>query len=407
MHRIAMLSVHGCPFTRLGEKDTGGMNVYVLQTARHLGRLGMGVDVYTRYHDPNDRQVDELEDDVRLIHVKAGPYDNSKESLHHHVPEFLANLRSFLKSDGARYDLVYSHYWLSASAGSTLSEEWAVPHVATFHTTAKTKLESRPDEVESPTRIELEETVAAQLNAIVVSTDKEKDDLVRLYGAPGDRINVVPAGVDLDAFRPMDQEKAREKLGISDSRVILSVGRIEPLKGLDLLITAVAKMRDLDGTRVVIVGGDLEHDPEVNELRQLASDLGVAEAVTFTGAKPQNELPDYYNAADVLVMPSYYESFGLVALEAMACGTPVIASRVGGPSSFIDHEVNGYLIPWRLPDVYAEKLDLILSDSALRERLGAEAKAKAQTMGWGEVAARMEDVFSRIIEEPWERVSGA
>ncbi len=407
MRRIAMLSVHGCPFARLGEKDTGGMNVYVLQTARELGRLGLGVDVYTRYHDPNDVQVDDLGDNVRLIHIKAGPYDNTKESLHHHVPEFLANLRSFLKSDGTRYDLVYSHYWLSTRAGSTLSEEWAVPHVATFHTTAKTKLESRPDEVESPIRIEVEETVMGQLDAIIVSTEKERDDLTRLYGAPDQRTEVIPAGVDLDTFTPMNKRKAREKLGISETKVILSVGRIEPLKGLDLLITAVARMKELDDTRVVIVGGDLEHDPEVDRLKQLASELDVAEAVTFTGSKPQSELPDYYNGADVLVMPSHYESFGLVALEAMACGTPVIASRVGGPSSFIDHHVNGYLIPWRLPDVYAERLDLILSDSALRDRLGTRARAKAQTMGWGEVAARMEEVFSRIIEEPWERVSGA
>lgn len=407
MLRVAMLSVHGCPFARLGEKDTGGMNVYVLQMARELGRLGIQVDVYTRYHDPNDLQVDKLEKNVRLIHIEAGPYANSKKSLHRHIPEFLSNLQKFLQSDGSKYDLLYSHYWISSYAGLTLSKTWGVPHVATFHTTAKAKMESRAGEMESHVRVKLETEAVDRLDLIIVSTSNEKDELSRFYKANTDKIKVIPAGVDLNLFRPMDQGEARAKLGIFESKVILSVGRIEPLKGLDLLVSAVQKIHDLSDTRIFIVGGELGYDPEMGRLKKLALDLDVSEFITFTGSKPQTELPYYYSASDVLVMPSHYESFGLVALESMACGTPVISSRVGGPSSFIDNQINGFLMPWRRPEAYAETIELLFSDPLLHHRIATQARKKALAMGWDTMAKTMEECFWGLVDSSLGKVSSS
>ena len=323
MHRLALLSVHGCPVARLGERDTGGMNVYLRQVAMELGRRGNKVDVYTRHHEPGDAQVIDLGDNARVIHLKAGPYSETKVGLHRYIREFLANLYLFQQSEGTTYDLVHSHYWLSGWAGTELSRRWDVPHVTTFHTLAKRKLEAREGERESQIRIEAESRIMRAVDAIVVSTEQERQDLSRLYQVPPSMVSVIPAGVDLKLFRPLDRARARQSLGLTENRVILSVGRIEPLKGLDIPIRAMARLDDATDARLLIVGGDPGRDSELKRLRSMAAQMGLRDVVTFAGAKDQTELPTYYSAADVFVLPSYYESFGLVALEAMACGVPV------------------------------------------------------------------------------------
>ena len=208
MRRLAILSFHGCPVARLGEKDTGGMNVYVLQLARELARLGTNVDVFTRYHDPEDPRVVQLEEGARVVHLKAGPIDAAKEDLFDYVPEFLGELYSFQRSEGTVYDLVHSHYWLSGRVGMTLSRTWHVPHVTTFHTLAKTKLRARVGEREPMRRVNVESLVMRDADAIVVSTEEEKQDVVRLYNAESHKIAVVPAGVDLGLFKPVDKRHA-------------------------------------------------------------------------------------------------------------------------------------------------------------------------------------------------------
>ena len=407
MHRLAFLSVHGCPVSRLGEKDTGGMNVYVLQLAKELGRRGSKVDVFTRYHDPNEPQVIELGTNARVIHLKAGPYNRNKDSLPRYIPEFLGSLRRFQQLEEIRYDLIHSHYWLSACAGVRLAQEWEVPHITTFHTLAKTKAQARAGERTSPLRIAAELRAMKNADAIVVSTVQEKEDLSRLYQVSPSKVWTIPPGVDLELFKVADKARARQTLGLNESKIVLSVGRIEPLKGLGILLAAVAGLEDRSDTRLLIVGGELGRDRELERLMSMAGELGIDDMVTFTGAVDQAELPTYYNAADVFVLTSYYESFGLVALEAMACGTPVVSSRVGGPKTFVRDGVTGYLIPWRCPEPFAQRLDTLLSNPALRDSMAGEARSVAQTMRWSRTAHRMSEVYSFLSTPTLESVVGA
>ena len=407
MYRLALLSVHGCPFSRLGERDTGGMNVYILQVAKELGRRGHLVDVYTRVHDPKDPQIQELGDNARVIHLQAGPHHEAKGSLHRFIPQFLDSLYAYQEREGLSYDLIHSHYWLSGAAGIELSRKWGVPHSTTFHTLGRAKMEARPAERESQQRLETESEVMRNVDSIVVSTTQEKSDLSRLYGVPGHKVKVVSAGVDLELFAPVDRAEARRSLGLGDERVVLSVGRIEPLKGLDILMSAVARLDHLANTRLLIVGGEAGGAPEIARLGALAAELGLEDVVELTGTVKQTELPRYYSAADVFVMPSYYESFGLAALEAMACGTPLIASRVGGPRSFIDEGETGLLVSWQAPGPYAERLERLLDDAGLRRRIGAAARDKARTMGWDTVVRAILEHYDAVVGERWMKAAGA
>ena len=406
MCRLAILSFHGCPVARLGEKDTGGMNVYVLQLTREFARKGIEVDVFTRYHDPDDPKIVELEDGARVIHLKAGSYEAAKEDLFDYIPEFLSELYSFQKTEGTTYDLVHSHYWLSGRVGMTLSRTWNVPHVATFHTLAQTKLRARVGEREPARRSKVESLVMRDADAIIVSTEEEKQDAVRLYDAHPQKIKVIPAGVNLDTFKPVNQSIARQRVGIHEKQVILYVGRIEPLKGIDVLLEAAALLDRSDDIRVLIVGGSPGNNAELGRLKALTTELGIESMVTFTGAIKQNKLPDYYSAADVFVLPSHSESFGLAALEAMACGVPVVVSRVGGLKTFIDNGETGYLVPWRCPEPFVQRLEMLLANPLLREAMGRAARAKALQMGWGHAADRMLEFYSSLLRDTLESAAG-
>ena len=397
MYSVALLSVHGCPFARLGERDTGGMNVYLLQIARELGRRGHRADVYTRVHDPNDPEIVELGENARVVHVQAGPLGETKRSLHRHIPQFLDGMAAFREREGIAYDLVHSHYWLSCLAAIDLCGRWGVPHAATFHTLARAKQEARPGEQESQTRIEAEYAAMMSADSMVVSTERERSDIARLYGAPVGKVDVVPAGVDLEMFTPLGREESRRLLGLGRGRTILAVAqRIEPLKGLDVIIEALPLMDDGGDTRFLIVGGDENSDTEVSRLRGIAARLGVADRVEFAGAVSQDELPAYYSGADVCVLPSYYESFGLAALESLACGTPVVASRVGGPMSFIVDGVNGHLVPERSPQAYARCLDAVMSPHS---EMAEASRRTAAGMGWDSVVDGLLAHYSSLTEE--------
>ena len=399
MVKLAALSFHGCPVARLGEKDTGGMNVYVLQMARELAAKGHNVDVFTRCHDPHDDQIVELCEGARVVHLEAGPLTESKQALFRHIPEFVDNLLDFVRSEDRRYDLIHSHYWLSGRIGMEMSRLWDVPHLTTFHTLALAKLRAHPAEDEAEMRLSVEGEVMDAVDGVVVSTEQESEDLRRLYGLGSERVHVVTPGVDLDLFRPGDRAFARERLGLADEPVILYVGRIEPLKGLDVLLEAVP-MLDAARSRLLIVGGTPGRDAELERLRRRARELGIAERVTFTGALKQTDLPDYYRAADVFVLPSYSESFGLVALEAMACATPVVASRVGGLKTFILDGHTGYLIPWHCPEPFAQRIDMLLSNPPLRETMGSAAADHARSMSWSASAENLSRLYSSLLAAP-------
>lgn len=408
MHKLALVSFHGCPVARLGEVATGGMNVYVLQLAREFARRGNHVDVYTRCHDTSDPKVVELEYGARVVHLQAGPHSEQRAALYEYIPEFLRNLRDFQRSEGIEYDILHSHYWLSGRIGMTLAEEWKVPHLVTFHTLAKTKLMARVGEYEPQLRIAVEKLVSNSADGVVVSTDQEKQDIVRLYQAPPQKVRVIPPGVDLQLFRPVDRIRARQALGFSmDDGVILYVGRIEPLKGLNILLEAISLLGDNSTTRLLVVGGTLGQDNELARLKSLSLRLGIEKKVVFAGTVRQAQLPEYYGAADVFVLPSYYESFGLAALEAMACGLPVVVSRVGGLKTFIEDGVTGYLIPWHCPTPFAQRLDVLLANPPLRHAMGVAARARAEKMNWSTVGDRMLAYYRSLMDVTWERVVGA
>jgi D-inositol-3-phosphate glycosyltransferase len=394
--RIAVISAHSSPLGRLGGHKTGGMNVYVRETARELARLGFAVDIFTRA-DAAHPEVVPLAPRVRVVHLAYGPLAPAvdKDLGWEHLPTFLHGLRAFRQREGLRYDLVHSHYWMSGWVGTYLQRLWGIPHVTMFHTLGEVKNRARADEREPAHRIATERRVVAAADAIVAAGEHERAMLLRLYDADPARVAVIPCGVDLALFRPVDRAAARAALGLNGGPVVLYVGRLEPLKGPDLLVDALAHLADPTAT-LVIAGGDTQAAGYRRELRRRARAAGVAERVRFVGAVPQEQLPLYYNAADVCAVPSYYESFGLVALEAMACGTPVVATRVGGLTGTVRDGENGYLIPWRSPAAFADRIAAVLADPARRRQMGAAARRTAERFRWSRVAAELAALYTRV-----------
>jgi len=413
IQRIAMLSVHTCPLAMLGGKETGGMNVYVRDLSRELGQQGFKVDVFTRSQNPAVPRVDGLGQNARVIHVLAGPeapYD--KNLVHDHLPEFVAGVKRFAEGQGIAYDLIHSHYWLSGWVARELRHSWGIPIIQMFHTLGQMKdsVAQRPEERETSRRIEVETQIMAFADWLVAATPLEKAQMVWLYGADPCKIEVIPCGVDVSLFRPLSQERSRQQLGVCDRRyMILFVGRIEPLKGIDTLLRAMAiVVKDFSRWKeeicVCIVGGDASEKPEainaeMERLRALREELGISDLVTFLGAQAQDTLPCYYSAADVLVVPSHYESFGMVALEAMACGTPVIASKVGGLSFTVQDGITGFHVPERDPEALAGKISLLLKDHDLRSRLSAQAVQWVQLYSWSRVADQIVSLYRRLVPD--------
>ncbi|MFC1916025.1 glycosyltransferase [Chloroflexota bacterium] len=360
--RIAMLSAHSCPVGKLGTKDTGGMSVYVRELARELGKCGHLVDVYTRVHDPKDRQIYELGPNARLIHLRAGENGEiHKLAVYSHLPDFARELENFRSRNRLQYDLVYSHYWLSAWVGRRLRDWWGVPHMVMFHTLGAVKNAIGVGEREPELRIKTEKCVVKNSHRIIAATEREKEDLIRYYGASPGTIGVIPCGLNLELFQPVDRATARQQLGLNGDKQVLYVGRIEPLKGVDKLLMAMTHLKDEPKARLLVIGGGENSRREMERLRRLARELHIQDSVTFQGVVRQEELPRFYSAADVCVVPSYYESFGLVALESLACGTPVVATRVGGTESIIRQGETGYVVIDNAPHHLADKIARLLS----------------------------------------------
>jgi D-inositol-3-phosphate glycosyltransferase len=397
--RIAVISAHTSPLATLGGRETGGMNVYVRELSRELGARGYVVDVFTRWSSEESPETQPFGPNARVVNVAAGPKAAvEKEEIAGHLAEFERNLLAFVEEEGAAYDMVHSHYWMSGTVASRLSERWGVPHVAMFHTLGEVKNRARSSEREPASRIDAERAIATDADRIVVASQHEKHLLTSLYGASEERIAVVPCGVDLDLFAPMDKEFARKRLGLRDAeRIILFVGRIEPLKGIDILISAAAQLHEDENFIVLIVGGDARAETQIELLRSQAAALGVDHHISFVGAVAHDKLPLYYNAADVCVVPSYYESFGLVAVESMACGTPVVASRVGGLTSTVSDGETGYLIPWRCPEPFAERLELLLDNDELRASFGRAGREAVERFRWTHVADAVAALYDELL----------
>jgi len=410
--RIAMLSVHTCPLATLGGKETGGMNVYVRDLSRELSRRGIEVDVYTRSQDATVSHVSKsLAERGRVIHVKAGPEKPyNKNRVYNHLDEFVTGVQTQAKADGVAYDIIYSHYWLSGIAAQKLRRQWDIPFAQMFHTMAemKNRVAQSPAEREPDQRSNCEGEIMHWADRLIAATPLEKNQMTWLYGAPADKISIVPPGVDLERFQPLDKVESREFVGIPpDDKLILFVGRIQPLKGIDVLMKALAIIKRQDPkllakVQVSIIGGAPQPDAEIEKaeferLETLRVELGIGDLITFLGAKDQDKLVHYYSAAEMVVMPSHYESFGMVALEAMACGTPIIASDVGGLSFSIEDGFNGYLVPGKDPQALAEKIRMLLKYPILREQFGEQARAWVTRYSWVDIAGELLEVFEDTV----------
>jgi D-inositol-3-phosphate glycosyltransferase len=398
MCNIAVVTYHTSPLSLPGTRDSGGLNVYVRELSREMVKRGHTIDIFTRRTDGETPEITHVGENTRVIQVEAGPFAADKGAQRRHLETFRKGVMAFAERDdqGRGYDLVHSHYWMSGWIGQTLAECWDAPHIVMFHTLAEAKNRHHLGEREPKYRIAGERAVAQRADRIICAGEGEREMLGELYGVPASRVSVIPCGVDTLSFRPMDSHRAKERMGLDPGvPVLLFVGRIEPLKGIDVLIRAAAQ---LEGRfQLLVVGGDAKDARRKRELEKLAREIGVAGRVAFADAVPHEDLPGVYNAADVCVMPSYYESFGLVALEAMACGVPVVASRVGGLKETVQDGRTGYLVPWRCPEPFAERLDLLLTNEPLRRNLGREARQAAERFRWAEVAAQVEDVYHELV----------
>jgi D-inositol-3-phosphate glycosyltransferase len=389
--KIAILSAHSCPVGDLGARDTGGMSVYIRELTRELGKKGHTVDVYTRVHDPADPRMEALGEKGRLIHLKAGEEAKiQKMAVYFSLPEFTFNLENFWKDNGLRYDIVFSHYWISALAGKYLRQQWQIPYITMYHTLCAVKNAIGIGEGEPELRIVSERDTVQDCQRIIVATEKEKQDLVRYYSALPEKVGVVPCGVNMELFKPVDRMTARQKLGLTDKKILLFVGRIDPLKGIDQLLKAVPLLlKNHASLRLIIVGGDENSRAEVEGLQKLSAALGIRDSVTFQGLIKQEQLPSFYSAADICVVPSYYESFGLVPLESLACGTPVVATDVGDLKNIIRQGETGYIVPDNSPDKLAASISLVLSKPQRDRESVLSIRASVSPWDWANIAERV------------------
>lgn len=372
------------------------MNVHVRELARALENRGAVVDVFTREHDYVCAGAEAGRDGINYVHVPAGPPDAPLGDLPSYLDDFVRGVRAYQQRDNVGYLAIHSHYWLSGWAGSRLSADTGTPQVVTFHTLSRIKLQSRPGEQEPAVRQETEERIIADADCVVAFSPHERDAMVRLYGADRNRVSLIPCGVDLSRFRPIGRAEARQQLGLNGHKVMLYVGRIEPLKGADLLLHAAASLESEEGVQVLVVGSDADGSGEMERLHQLSDDLQLRDSVEFVGRVAQERLALYYSAADVCVVPSFYESFGLAALESMACGTPVVATRVGGLSTIVQHGRTGYLKSWRCPEAFAQSLEMIMANDDLRDSMGRAARNRAEDLSWDQVAGRLLTLYERL-----------
>ena len=397
--KIAILSAHSCPVGDLGAKDTGGMSVYIRELARELGEKGHSIDVYTRVHDPADPRIEDLAEGARLIHLRAGKEAKmQKMAVYFALPEFAFNLENFWQDNGLQYDIVFSHYWLSALVGKYLQQKWQIPYITMFHTLGAVKNAIGIGEGEPALRIVSEKDTVRDCQRIIVATEKEKEDLIRFYSATPEKVGVVPCGVNMDLFKPVDKMSARQKLGLTDEKILLFVGRIDPLKGIDRLLKAMPLLKNHESLRLVVVGGDENSRAELEELQKLSVELNIRDSVTFQGLIKQDQLPYFYSAADVCIVPSYYESFGLVPLEALACGTPVVATDVGDLKNIIRQGETGYIVADNSPERLAESISSLLSRPSRDIESVLSIRASVSKWDWANIAEKVAGEMRTVLD---------
>ncbi|HTK17409.1 MAG TPA: glycosyltransferase [Acidimicrobiia bacterium] len=389
--------MHTSPLAQPGAGDGGGMNVYVRALASALARAGVACDVYTRAEHVDQPEVVEVEPGFRVVHVTAGARAPLPRC------ELLGLVDSFvdeaarLLDAGPAVEVLHANYWLSGAVAHRLKHMRDIPMVATFHTLARVKADAGVDD-DPDQRARTEHDVIACADLMLASTDAERDQLETLYGAVAERVEIVPPGVDHSVFFPADATIAKRRLGLQSRRTLLFAGRIQPLKGVGMAVRCLAELDDPD-TTLMVVGGPSGPDgeEELARVRQLACDLGVAANVRFVAPQPHDQLADFYRAADVCIVPSRAESFGLVALEAAACGTPVVAASVGGLRSLVYDGSTGFLVEGRDPAAYAAPVATLLDNPELAAEIGATASAHSRRYSWSTTAARLRRLYGDLV----------
>lgn len=421
---IALISDHGDPAADIGKEEAGGQNVYVRQVGECLAKLGWQVDMFTRKVKPDDASIVQHSPHCRTIRLVAGPQEFiPRDQLFSYMPEFVAAFQKFQAKEGTNYPLVHTNYWMSAWVGLQLKEHSNIQLIHTYHSLGAVKYQSVPlRPAIAETRLAVEKQILEQANCIVATSPQEEEALRSLVSQAG-CIEVIPCGTDIDNFYAIPKAEARTTLGFAaDEAIVLYVGRFDPRKGIETLVKACAKLKDgiehqvinLDGTptaynlnpsklRLVIVGGsdpDQSDGLERNRIEKMVADLGIAQNTQFVGRVGHDLLPLYYTAADVCVIPSHYEPFGLVAIEAMACGTPVVASDVGGLKFTVVPEETGLLVPPQDVDKFAAAIDRILSDELWARKLRRQAPIRVQqNFSWSGVAARLSHLYRRLLAQ--------
>ncbi|MGH2809011.1 MAG: glycosyltransferase [Actinomycetota bacterium] len=405
LKRVAVISYHSSPLHEPGSGDAGGMTVYVRELAEQLAAVGPVTDIFTRA-DGDGRPVVELFPGVRVISIPAGPPEPlDKEELTAHIDEFVAGVRAFAASQRIRYDLVHSHYWQSGLVAKQLAHAWSVPFVHSNHTLGKVKNRMlAPGDVPEPlSRLKGEMDVIAASDVLIASTDEELEHLAGLYGADRDRLKTLHPGVDHRLFTPGDRGEARRQLDLGNEAVLLYVGRIQRLKGIDLALRAVEQLVPaLDRPlKFLVVGGASGRggDAELARLKSLASELEIDEHVRFVGAQPHPKLPAFYRAADAVVVSSHSETFGFAALEAHACGTPVVGTAVGGLSHVVVDGGSGFLIDTRDPSILAARTKTLLSDADLADHFSRAAVTSAGRFSWERAAEEFLELYECLVRE--------
>lgn len=425
--RIALLSVHTSPLAPLGGRKTGGMNVMVRAISEALGARGIKVDIFTRENDPSTiGQIEPIGKNARVIYLPAGPPKHLEpDDIYRYVPQFSRDVLNFAEKHHLKYDIIYSHYWISGAVALTLREAWQVPIVQMFHTLGHMKrriANTREDQSNqtlipppSDQRVTVETQVMNEADCLIAATHAERVQMLMLYRADRRRIEILPPGVNLQKFRPMYSLEAKLRVGIApQQKLLIWVGRVEPLKGVDLIVKALAILKSatpetIKDVVIHVIGGDPDtsspDNEEMEHLQALCAELGLNDLIKFVGAKSQSELAYEYNAAEALIMPSDYESFGMVALEAMACGTPVIASEVGGLAFLIKDGLTGFHVPTREPAALAERIYRLLCDPQKRRDMGLAAQEAASSYSWHQIAKQLVEIFNDVLlqKHPWQQ----
>jgi len=406
---VCVFSLHACPLAAKEGKETGGLNVYVLETAKELGKLGNTVDIFTRSQDARQPYEVNVSPNVKVIHLVAGPEKPiSKKQLIPFIDSFVKAFFDYSKKENRIYDVLHCHYYLSGLAGIKVKQTLPIPFFVTFHTLAlmKNLVARSAGEMEEATRLRAEFELTQRADYIIASSRDDKAYLKYLYDCPPEKILVINPGVDTRLFSRISKAKAKKEIGADVNRkIILAIGRIEPLKGFDALLYALkillVRHKELRGRVCLwIVGGDISESPnlwskELRHLEKVRRLLKITASVKFMGQQLQERLPYFYSAADVVVMPSHYESFGLVALEAMACGTPVVVSDVSGVSSLIGAERGKLVTSVNNPLLLANQIGHILTNGRILTKLRKKVSQKVQKYTWRKTALELHKIYSR------------